>query len=132
MCPLGLLQSAQSAWKPDNARIYISGNKPIAHLGTPVVDLRLCALNAVEGVFELLDGAVQLFKGDPGFPDRFRPVKVLHRDISIGNIIIDVESSEDSPRGILIDWDVCRYEDGPTEPNSLGGQTVSCSSNSTA
>ena len=60
----------------------MSGDRPIAHLGTPVVDLRLRTLDAVEGVFELLDGAVQLFKGDPGFPDRFGPVEVLHRDVT--------------------------------------------------
>ena len=47
---------------------------------------------------------------------------VLHRDISIGNILIDPEPSE----GMLIDWDLCRLEcelaSGPTEPD----RTVCC------
>ena len=41
---------------------------------------------------------------------------VLHRDISVGNILIDPVTR----RGILIDWDLCRFEWelalGPTEP----------------
>ncbi len=43
--------------------------------------------------------------------------KVLHRDISIGNILIDPVTR----KGILIDWDLCRFiwelALGPTEPD---------------
>ncbi|RPD57224.1 hypothetical protein L226DRAFT_572563 [Lentinus tigrinus ALCF2SS1-7] len=46
--------------------------------------------------------------------------KVLHRDISVGNILIDPVTR----KGILIDWDLCRLEwelgMGPTEPDRTG------------
>ncbi|RPD57170.1 hypothetical protein L227DRAFT_507060 [Lentinus tigrinus ALCF2SS1-6] len=46
--------------------------------------------------------------------------KVLHRDISIGNILIDPTKL----MGLLIDWDLCRLEceleSGPTEPDRTG------------
>lgn len=58
-----------------------------------------------------------------GHRDAWEKAKVLHRDVSIGNIMIDVESSEEDPRGMLIDWDVCRYEDEPSTSEQLGGQT---------
>ncbi|RPD57166.1 hypothetical protein L227DRAFT_655598 [Lentinus tigrinus ALCF2SS1-6] len=47
--------------------------------------------------------------------------KVLHRDISIGNILIDPRTLT---RALLIDWDLCRLEceleSGPTEPDRIG------------
>ncbi|KAI0701156.1 hypothetical protein C8T65DRAFT_558590, partial [Cerioporus squamosus] len=46
--------------------------------------------------------------------------KVLHRDISVGNILIDPVTRN----GILIDWDLCRFQWelalGPTEPDRTG------------
>ena len=48
--------------------------------------------------------------------DAWTMAHVLHRDISVGNILIDPVTR----RGILIDWDLCRFEWelalGPTEP----------------
>ncbi|RPD73193.1 hypothetical protein L226DRAFT_489470 [Lentinus tigrinus ALCF2SS1-7] len=47
--------------------------------------------------------------------------KVLHHDISIGNILIDPRTLT---RALLIDWDLCRLEceleSGPTEPDRTG------------
>ncbi|KAI0701148.1 hypothetical protein C8T65DRAFT_811512 [Cerioporus squamosus] len=52
--------------------------------------------------------------------DAWTKVKVLHRDISVGNILIDPVTRS----GILIDWDLCRFQwelaSGPTEPNRTG------------
>lgn len=56
--------------------------------------------------------------------------KVLHRDVSIGNIMIDAESPEDNPQGFLNDWDLCKYkEDLDTEVPSLGPGCPSVSVN---
>lgn len=52
---------------------------------------------------------------------------MLHRNISTGNILIDIESPPGEPRGLLADWDLCKYKiqmnDLPTQP---GGRSVSC------
>ena len=52
----------------------------------------------------------------PAHFDAWTKGHVLHRDISFGNILIDPITR----RGILIDWDLCRFEWelalGPTEP----------------
>ncbi|KAH8100078.1 hypothetical protein BXZ70DRAFT_893972 [Cristinia sonorae] len=44
--------------------------------------------------------------------DAWSIAKVLHRDISDGNIVIYVnhEHPHKRPRGLLIDWDVCKFE----------------------
>ena len=50
---------------------------------------------------------------------------VLHRDISIGNIVLVKESGSDVRRGYLIDWDASIQADEEgraVEP----GRTVSC------
>lgn len=36
---------------------------------------------------------------------------VLHRDISEGNIIIDVLTNAQRPMGVLIDWDLSKKKD---------------------
>ena len=47
---------------------------------------------------------------------------VLHRDISVGNILIDVRSPPDHPAGILNDWDMAKWRedllsrDGASQP----------------
>ncbi|KAI0701143.1 hypothetical protein C8T65DRAFT_656851, partial [Cerioporus squamosus] len=52
--------------------------------------------------------------------DAWTKAKVLHRDISVGNILIDALTK----RGILIDWDLARFQcelaSGPTEPDRTG------------
>jgi hypothetical protein len=48
--------------------------------------------------------------------------EVLHRDISVGNILINVEGDEDDPQGFLNDWDLAKTLeallacDGPSQP----------------
>ncbi|KAH8100064.1 hypothetical protein BXZ70DRAFT_1065138 [Cristinia sonorae] len=43
----------------------------------------------------------------------WRKGKVLHRDVSDGNIVIyvDYEHPHKRPRGLLIDWDLCKFEE---------------------
>ncbi|RDX51407.1 hypothetical protein OH76DRAFT_1555123 [Lentinus brumalis] len=52
--------------------------------------------------------------------DAWKEAKVLHGDISVGNIIIDALTK----RGILIDWDLARFQcelgSGPHEPDRAG------------
>ncbi|RPD57226.1 hypothetical protein L226DRAFT_489397 [Lentinus tigrinus ALCF2SS1-7] len=52
--------------------------------------------------------------------DAWEKAKILHRDISVGNILIHPRTK----RGILIDWDQCRLQcelaHGPTEPDRTG------------
>ncbi|KAM5541461.1 hypothetical protein V8D89_005015 [Ganoderma adspersum] len=49
--------------------------------------------------------------------------KVLHRDISVGNIMIRIQD-DGEPTGFLIDWDLSRLEselgNGPVEPDRTG------------
>ena len=46
--------------------------------------------------------------------EAWKKAQVLHRDISLSNILIDIETGE----GILNDWDLAKYkkhlESGPT------------------
>ncbi|KIP08662.1 hypothetical protein PHLGIDRAFT_126863 [Phlebiopsis gigantea 11061_1 CR5-6] len=43
--------------------------------------------------------------------------EILHRDISVGNIMINVESS-DKPEGFLNDWDLCKYAEDLRKPTT--------------
>lgn len=53
--------------------------------------------------------------------------EILHRDISAGNIMIDVESPENKPRGFLNDWDLCKYAEDLKKPTTQpAGRSVSC------
>ena len=53
--------------------------------------------------------------------------RILHRDVSVGNIMIDVESPEDEPLGFLNDWDLCKFaEDLNQPPSQPAGRSVSC------
>lgn len=59
---------------------------------------------------------------------------ILHRDVSVGNILIDVDpdvsdAGESTPTGFLNDWDMCKYKDeiqsGATQANrTVGVQTL--------
>lgn len=52
---------------------------------------------------------------------------VLHRDISVGNIMIDIETG----RGFLNDWDLCKYKEdfqlytAPTQPAGISVKLIS-------
>ena len=52
---------------------------------------------------------------------------IMHRDVSIGNIMIDVEAaSRGKWYGYLTDWDLCKYkEDMDKQVRSLPGRSVS-------
>ena len=50
---------------------------------------------------------------------------VLHRDVSVANILIDVESAPGVPRAILNDWDLCKYKEQLEIPSSIPGVSVS-------
>lgn len=58
--------------------------------------------------------------------DAWEKAGILHRDISIGNILIDATSEPAAPRGLLADWDLSKHRDeldgAPTQP---GGRSVS-------
>lgn len=41
--------------------------------------------------------------------DAYKKAKILHRDISDGNIVIHENSSTKKIEGLLIDWDLCKY-----------------------
>ena len=53
--------------------------------------------------------------------------QILHRDVSVGNIMIDVESPEDDdPEGFLNDWDLCKYVEDFSKPAAQpAGRSVS-------
>ena len=43
--------------------------------------------------------------------DAWEKAHILHRDVSTGNILIDIASkSMEKPRGILADWDLAKHE----------------------
>ena len=44
-----------------------------------------------------------------GHKDAWEKAKILHRDISANNILIDIESPIDTPHGFLNDWDMSEY-----------------------
>ena len=52
-----------------------------------------------------------------------RDAKVLHRDISGGNILIDKDG-----RGVLIDWDMCVWLENRDEVEKVGQKVVRTSS----
>ena len=60
-----------------------------------------------------------------GHKQAWEKAGILHGDISVANILIDVDSTPDNFRAFLNDWDVCTYKsdicDGPTRY----GHTVS-------
>lgn len=64
----------------------------VTNLGAAVVDLRLRALDAVQRILQFDDRAVQLLKGDPGIPDRLRPVEILHCDVpeDLARVVVEV------------------------------------------
>lgn len=50
--------------------------------------------------------------------------RILHRDISVGNILIDIYSDERFPNGYLSDWDLSKKE-SQLKYASQHGQSVS-------
>ncbi|GJE86569.1 hypothetical protein PsYK624_026490 [Phanerochaete sordida] len=52
--------------------------------------------------------------------DAYKKARILHCDVSTGNIMIDTETGQ----GFLNDWDLCKYveelEDTPSPPKSMG------------
>ncbi|CCM01096.1 uncharacterized protein FIBRA_03144 [Fibroporia radiculosa] len=54
--------------------------------------------------------------------DAWERARILHRDISVGNVMIEWDGT--SFRGILNDWDLCKYKDdlknGPIQPQRSG------------
>lgn len=63
----------------------------------------------------------------PAHSEAWAGAGILHRDISIGNIMIDVEPSDEVLwSGFLTDWDLCKYkEDLEDHVPSLPGRSVS-------
>ena len=65
-----------------------------------------------------------------GHQEAWEKAGVLHRDVSIGNILIDTAADPSDPVGFLCDWDLCRYKEeletgvGPIQP---AGVSVSIS-----
>ena len=50
--------------------------------------------------------------------DAYEKAKILHRDVSFGNIMI-VDSKEGKAEGRLIDWDLCKDTSKLDETTSL-------------
>ena len=51
--------------------------------------------------------------------------KVLHRDVSPGNILIDIQSDVvEDPRAFLNDWDLCKFRDDLTKGPTQHGRSV--------
>jgi hypothetical protein len=64
--------------------------------------------------------------GVQGHRDAWLSARVLHRDISVGNIMINAESPEDDPEGFLNDWDLCKFAEDLDKPASQpAGRSVS-------
>ena len=58
--------------------------------------------------------------------ERAHIAKVLHRDISSANIMMDIRSNPDMPEALLIDWDLCKFQDDiMLGPNQRTGRSVS-------
>lgn len=61
-----------------------------------------------------------------GHWEAWEHAEVLHRDLSPGNILIDVDSPKDDLTGFLTDWDMCKYKkDLVTNVQALPGRSVS-------
>ena len=56
--------------------------------------------------------------------DAWEKAHILHRDVSMGNILINVETGT----GFLNDWDLCKYKDELDKPASQHVRSVSASS----
>ena len=64
-------------------------------------------------------------KDTTGHSEAWEVAGVLHRDISAGNIMIDVTSPAESLQGFLNDWDMCKYkEDLNNNVPALPGRSV--------
>ena len=46
-----------------------------------------------------------------GHKDAWEKAGILHRDVSVGNIMIDVTSTEEDFKAFLNDWDLCKYKE---------------------
>ena len=61
--------------------------------------------------------------------DAWTLAKVLHRDISVSNIMIEEIYDKDGTllegRGVLCDWDLCKYQEQMNKGPRTGSRTVS-------
>ena len=64
---------------------------------------------------------VNVLTAAAGHQSAWEDAKVLHRDISDGNILVDIRSNE----GFLTDWDLCKYEEDLGKPSHGYGRSVS-------
>lgn len=51
------------------------------------------------------------YRPGQGHRQAWEKAGILHRDVSVGNILIDTASAPGNPRGFLNDWDLCKYKD---------------------
>ncbi|TFY58750.1 hypothetical protein EVG20_g8035 [Dentipellis fragilis] len=51
-----------------------------------------------------------------GHQEAWEDAEILHRDVSAGNIMIDVQTG----RGFLTDWDLCKFKDEFGQPDRAG------------
>ena len=63
-----------------------------------------------------------------GHQQAWEKAGILHRDVSIANILIDVESPPGESTAFLNDWDLCKTKEQleeQTEPSQPAGVSVS-------
>lgn len=60
-----------------------------------------------------------------GHQEAWEKAKILHRDISVNNILVDVNSSTGGGTGFLIDWDLCESREDMGKEATQNGRTVS-------
>ena len=62
-----------------------------------------------------------------GHREAWTKAKIIHRDLSDGNvlILINQEVAEAGHRGMLIDWDLCKYKEDMDQGATQGGRSVS-------
>ncbi|KIP02263.1 hypothetical protein PHLGIDRAFT_96169 [Phlebiopsis gigantea 11061_1 CR5-6] len=104
-CPSALQETLTQEYLPEKQRPAVRRHHRfvVAEIGRPLetydtgielYDIVSCALRAHKDAWEM--------------------VHILHRDVSMGNILINVETDE----GFLNDWDLCKYKDDLNKPAS--------------
>lgn len=46
-----------------------------------------------------------------GHQDAWEKAGILHRDVSVANILIDISSTPGDSKGFINDWDLCKYKE---------------------
>ena len=70
--------------------------------------------------------------GSTGHQQAWEKAGILHRDVSVANILIDVESPPGNLRGFLTDWDLCKSEEqlesqtAPSQPGVSVSAELDC------